>query len=206
MPAYEPEQRTDVDNREQPRSDAQPAMRKQSCTEPQVATCQDAQPAPHQKAQQAPLAAQQEILNQPERQQTEIREAIEVADEALTQLREADDKLDDARHWSFADMLGLDFIGGFMKHRRMSDARKAINAAREAVRRFARELADVSGVGQIAVNMGDFLTFADFFFDNFVVDIIAHQRIEEARTQVREAITRIEGMRRDLQQVAATKE
>lgn len=151
---------------------------------------------------EAQLAMRQETMRRLAGRQAEIRAAIEAADEALARLREADDKLGSARGWSLADMMGLDLIGGFMKNWRLNKAREPIDAAREAVQHLARQLTDVSGVEQIHIEMGDFLTFADLVFDNFVVDALAYQRIEKTRTDIREAIIRIEGMRRDLQMAA----
>ena len=42
------------------------------------------------------------------------------------------------------------------------------------------------------INTGDFLSFADYFFDGFVVDWMVQDRINNARHQVEEAIRRTE--------------
>ena len=47
--------------------------------------------------------------------------------------------------------------------------------------------------------MGDFLTFADYFFDGFAVDWMVQDRINKARNQVEEAIQRVEHALNQLQ-------
>ena len=47
--------------------------------------------------------------------------------------------------------------------------------------------------------MGDFLTFADYFFDGFAVDWMVQDQINKARNQVEEAIQRTEDALNQLQ-------
>ena len=42
------------------------------------------------------------------------------------------------------------------------------------------------------MEIGDFLTFADFFFDNFLVDFMVQSKITEAARQVDQAIGKVE--------------
>ena len=49
------------------------------------------------------------------------------------------------------------------------------------------------------IETGDFLSFADWFFDGFVVDWMVQDRINQASRQVAEAIQRVEGILRQLQ-------
>ena len=49
------------------------------------------------------------------------------------------------------------------------------------------------------INTGDFLSFADYFFDGFVVDWMVQDRINNARHQVEEAIRRTEYIINQLQ-------
>lgn len=49
------------------------------------------------------------------------------------------------------------------------------------------------------INTGDFLSFADYFFDGFVVDWMVQDRIKNARHQVEEAIRRTEYIINQLQ-------
>ena len=51
----------------------------------------------------------------------------------------------------------------------------------------------------VNINTGDFLSFADYFFDGFVVDWMVQDRINNARHQVEEAIRRTEYIINQLQ-------
>lgn len=51
----------------------------------------------------------------------------------------------------------------------------------------------------LKINTGDFLSFADYFFDGFVVDWMVQDRINNARHQVEEAIRRTEYIINQLQ-------
>ncbi|MCR4652259.1 MAG: hypothetical protein K5744_01015, partial [Eubacterium sp.] len=95
------------------------------------------------------------------------------------------------------DMIGGGLLSGFMKHSKMSDAEHEIDEARYALQKFSRELRDVSGYSSI--HIGEFLTFADFFFDGFVADILVQSKISDGKRQCDEAIRRVESIRAELQ-------
>ena len=48
------------------------------------------------------------------------------------------------------------------------------------------------------INMNDFLTFADFFFDGFVMDVIVQSKISNAKRQCDDAIRQVETIREKL--------
>jgi len=127
----------------------------------------------------------------------EIREAIDAADNALNHLRSARKYLDSAGNWGLLDLFGGGLISGIMKHSKISDAERELDNARYALRRFSKELRDVSGYS--AIHVSDFLTFADFFFDGFVADILVQSKISDGKRQCDDAIYRVEGIRAKLQ-------
>lgn len=127
----------------------------------------------------------------------EIREAIDAADNALFHLRSARKYLDSAGNWGLLDMFGGGLISGFMKHSKMGDAEREIDNARYALQKFSKELRDVSGYSSIHIN--NFLTFADFFFDGFVADILVQSKISDGKRQCDDAIRQVEAIRRELQ-------
>ena len=53
-------------------------------------------------------------------------------------------------------------------------------------------------MSSLGVDVGSFLSFADVFLDNFVIDIVVQQQVDEARDGVEEAIARIEEIRSEL--------
>ena len=128
----------------------------------------------------------------------EIREAIQAADSALFHLRNAQQKLRSARNWGIYDLLGGGFFSTLIKHSKMDRARDEVEAARNAVCRFSRELSDVAGSAQFEMDTDDFLSFADYFFDGFIADYMMQNRIGRARDQVDNAIVRISRIRDQL--------
>ena len=81
--------------------------------------------------------------------------------------------------------------------RRTKSIREAIEAADNALQRFSKELRDVSGYSYVHIN--DFLTFADFFFDGFVADILVQSQISDGKKQCADAIRRVESIKAEIQ-------
>ncbi len=132
---------------------------------------------------------------------TEIQQAIRAADEALFRLREAQAKLKSAGNWGIADLLGGGLISTVMKHTKLNDAQKELADARSAMQRLAREVRDVDQLLGVDLNMGDFLTFADFFFDGMIADWMMQSKIKDAQNQVAMAISRVTNLRYRLTQI-----
>ena len=74
----------------------------------------------------------------------------------------------------------------------MGKAQSYMEQARYDLRNFSRELQDVEGHIDLNINMNDFLSFADFFFDGLIADWMVQSKINQARSQVEEAIRRVE--------------
>lgn len=49
--------------------------------------------------------------------------------------------------------------------------------ARSALKRFQKELMDVENVEEFHIETGDFLSFADYFFDGIIADWLMQSRI-----------------------------
>ena len=128
----------------------------------------------------------------------EIREALQAADNALFHLRQAQRQLRSARNWGLYDLFGGGFFSTLIKHSKMNRARNEVEAARDAVCRFSRELSDVAGSAQFEMDTDDFLSFADYFFDGFIADYMMQNRIGRASDQVDNAIVRISRIRDQL--------
>ena len=73
-----------------------------------------------------------------------------------------------------------------------------IDAARESLRIFVKELHDVEGASGIQIDTGGFMSFADMFFDNAFLDMYVQMQISEARQQVAAAIQQVEAVREAL--------
>ena len=64
--------------------------------------------------------------------------------------------------------------------------------------RFSKELSDVRDLQGLNIEIGDFLTFADFFFDGFLADIFVQSKIRQAQERIDDAIYRVEEVLRQL--------
>ena len=83
----------------------------------------------------------------------------------------------------------------------MDQAKRNMEQAKYDLRNFSRELNDVNMVCNLNIDTGDFLSFADYFFDGFVVDWVVQDRINNAKRQVEEAIRRTESIVNQLQRM-----
>lgn len=50
---------------------------------------------------------------------------------------------------------------------------------------------DVDNIPEFHVETGDFLAFADYFFDGFVADMLVQSKISDAKRQVDDAIQKV---------------
>ena len=122
----------------------------------------------------------------------ECREALDAGTRALNSLKNAKSCLDSARNWGIFDMIGGGLLSSLMKRSKISDAQGLMNRARQDLQAFSRELGDVHMSGQLNVEINDFIGFADLLWDNFLVDWMMQDRINNARRQLDEVIERVE--------------
>ncbi|MCR4902215.1 MAG: hypothetical protein K6A23_05100 [Butyrivibrio sp.] len=127
----------------------------------------------------------------------EVTEAINAADDALYHLKNARQCLNSAGNWGLLDLFGGNMITGILKHGKMANAEREIEQARYSLQKFSKELRDVQGFSSIHIN--DFLSFADFFFDGFVADVLVQSKISNAKKQCDDAIRRVQELRIQLE-------
>ena len=136
------------------------------------------------------------------RMEKEVREAVAAGERALGSLRNAQKCLDGAKNWGIVDMLGGGLVSSLVKRSKMDDAAGYMEEAKADLRKFQKELRDVSVSMDLRMEIGSFLSFADVFFDNLFVDVMVQSKINEARDQVDEAIARVESLLVDLRRRA----
>lgn len=136
-----------------------------------------------------------------EMMQKEIREAVAAGENALASLREAQNSLNSARSWGIFDLLGGGFIADMAKHTKIRDASFYMEQAQSDLQAFQRELKDVQVPTELRIEIGGFLSFADFFLDGFVTDYMVQTKIADARTQVADAILRVENILAELKRI-----
>lgn len=127
-----------------------------------------------------------------------MKEAIDAGERALSSLRMAQEKLNSAGNWGLFDMFGGGLFSTMIKRSKMDDASELMETAKSDLKRFQKELKDVNIPLDMRMEVGSFLSFADFFFDGFVADYLVQSKISDAKEQVSDAIIRIEQILNEL--------
>lgn len=133
-----------------------------------------------------------ELMNQ------EIREAIDAGETALISLREAQAQLNSAKNWGIFDMFGGGFFSSMIKRSKMNDAVYCMERAKQDLIKLQKELKDIQVPMDLRLEVSEFLSFADIFFDNIFVDYMVQNKIAEARAQIDDAVFRVESILMDL--------
>ncbi|MDO4491003.1 MAG: hypothetical protein Q4B85_08060 [Lachnospiraceae bacterium] len=128
----------------------------------------------------------------------EKREAIEAGNRALDSLLEARKQLNSAKNWGLWDMFGGGIFSSMIKHSKIDRAKQNLEMVKYDLKRFSEELEDVRISYHLSIDIGDFLTFADWFFDGFFVDWMVQDKINQSLEQVEEAIMMVEEILQEL--------
>ena len=132
-------------------------------------------------------------------QQKELEEALSAGENAKRLLGQVQDDLDSARSWGTWDMLGGGLIATMAKHDRLDSAQSSIRAAQRALSDFRTELADVSQLQVPNIQIGEFATFADYFFDGIFSDWYVQSSIKTAQEGVSVVHMKLTAALRDLE-------
>ena len=131
-------------------------------------------------------------------EEKEKREARLAGQRALASLQDARNYLRSARNWGIIDLFGGGGLSGLLKHAKVRDASRSLEQAKADLQVFQRELRDVQSIDGLRIEIGDFLTFADFFFDGFVADYLVQSKICDAQEQVDRAIDMVSNILQSL--------
>ena len=129
----------------------------------------------------------------------EMKEAMDAGERALSSLRMAQEKLKSAGNWGLFDMFGGGLFSTMIKRSKMDEAQSLMENAKSDLKRFQKELKDVNIPLDMRMEVGSFLSFADFFFDGFVADYLVQSKISDAKEQVSDAIYRVEQILNELE-------
>ena len=147
------------------------------------------------------LAERDRALDALAAQRREVGEALHAGRQAEQALSGVLDSLDSAESWGTWDMLGGGLFTTMAKHGHIDDARAGIDHAQRALSRFRTELADVRDMELPQVQIGEFATFADYFFDGFFMDWMVQSKIQDAQEGVSEVHVRVLNALRNLEQM-----
>ena len=107
----------------------------------------------------------------------ELSEAIRAGKDVLASLEGVLASLESAKNWGTWDMLGGGLISTIVKHDRIDDARDGIYEVQAKLDSFERELSDVREQIELGIDIGEFETFADYFFDSLIFDWAVQSKI-----------------------------
>lgn len=129
----------------------------------------------------------------------ELQEALTAGQAVLSSLHQAKDQMNSARNWGAWDMLGGGMISTHIKHNRIDDARSTLHNAQRHLRRFQQELQDVQMDAALRIEVGNFLTFADYFFDGFISDWLVQGKINRALSEINDKLATVSKVIQSLQ-------
>lgn len=112
----------------------------------------------------------------------ELREAMHAGDAVLKEVNGVIGSLRSAQGWGAWDLLGGGLISTAIKHSRVNDARDSVHRVQQKLMVFSRELKDVDPYlkSGVAIDIGGFASFADYFFDGLIADWIVQSRIKNS--------------------------
>lgn len=130
-----------------------------------------------------------------------VTRALSLIDQLIPILNEAERALSSARTWGVFDMLGGGLFVDLVKHHKINRAKNAMDEASDLLSALQRELSGIQVPADSRMEVGGFLTFADFFFDGFLVDAFMFSKILSSLDHVRTLKDRIYRLRGYLQRM-----
>lgn len=127
-----------------------------------------------------------------------IEVSIDLANDALYHLNQAKDRLNSAKNWGLADILGGGVFITMAKRNRLNEAENEMRLAKYAINRLEDRLVYLRKSDDLYIEMSDFATAMDYLFDNPLTDIVIQSRISDAKDRVEKAIVRVEKILDDL--------
>lgn len=124
----------------------------------------------------------------------EISEAESAAFKAKEALENAKAVLENAKNWGYVDMAGGDFLATAIKRSYMDDARASLHTAQHYMEMLQAELSDLGKDLTTNLDISEFLSIADYFFDNIFSDYLVQDKITRSTSQVNKCLEKLEGL------------
>ena len=115
----------------------------------------------------------------------QINQALNLTNQLIAELEQAERQLSSARNWGFLDVLGGGLIVDLIKHSKLNNAKITMDRVQYLLQELKRVLGGISMPGDYSMNVGGFATFADFFFDSGIVDVYMTAKIMSSLNEVR---------------------
>ena len=124
----------------------------------------------------------------------ELEQAETAGEKVLWSHYIARDTLNSAKKWGMADLFGGGLITNFIKHSKMDTAEPQLAQAKKDLEAFEKELKDIHVTADLRMEIGSFLSFADFFFDGPVADYMVQSRVRNTLEDIDDAIFHVEAL------------
>lgn len=121
----------------------------------------------------------------------EVTRAVSTVNRLIPLVEEAESQFKSARNWSFLDVLGGGTIVDLVKHYKLNKAGNTMEEVNYLLQELNRELGNISIPDDYRMQLGGFLTFADFFFDGVFVDAYMASKIMSSLDEVRKLKNRL---------------
>ena len=131
----------------------------------------------------------------------QVNQAINLTNQLIAELDQAERHLSSARNWGFLDVLGGGFIVDLIKHSKLNNAKISMDRVNYLLQELKRVLGGISMPGDYSMNVGGIATFADFFFDSGIVDVYMTAKIMSSLNEVRNLKDRCYELRNRLSSV-----
>ena len=131
----------------------------------------------------------------------QVNQAINLTDQLISELDQAERQLASARNWGFLDVLGGGLITDLIKHSKLNNAKSSMDRVNYLMQELRRVLGGISMPGDYSMNVGGLATFADFFFDSGIVDVYMTAKIMSSLNEVRNLKNRCYELRDRLSRV-----
>lgn len=144
------------------------------------------------------IEKKQEKINQTKLIKKEIDEAITEGKRAIDHVGRIIRSLQSAANWGTYDMMGGGMLATMAKRNHLNEAQTQMHDFQNQLKHFNRELEDVGSSIDFNIQITEFLSFADWFFDGFFVDWAVQSKINEAKSQMTQLDNKLRKIVRDL--------
>lgn len=126
--------------------------------------------------------------------QKALAQAEMAGENALWSLYLARETLVSAKRWGVVDLLGGGLITDLVKHSKINSAGSQIEKAKQDLLIFGNHLKSIEVPADIRMEIGSFLSFADFFLDGPIADYIVQSRLQKTLEDIDDAITHVKSL------------
>lgn len=131
----------------------------------------------------------------------QIQNALQTVNCLVPLVEDAERHFKSARNWSFLDVLGGGFLTDLVKYHKLNKASDSMNEINYLMQKLSRELGSLEIPNDYRMQLGGFLTFADFFFDGVFVDAYMTSKIMNSLDEVQKLKERLYILKSKLEQM-----